>query len=288
MRQHLNGIHDRRRDDVSARARLLATLALPALVVLPATARGQDSVVAGVVVAEVSQRPLPGAQVVVEGAPARGAVADASGHFRITGLSGTEVTLSARLIGYRSATQSVPVGAREVRFALAERPVELNQVIVTGTAGGLQQRALGNSVGRINAAQVVATAPIPDVQNLINGRAAGVVVMPGTGMVGSGAKIRIRSASTFSLSAEPLIYVDGVRVNNEVGTGLAVQAFGSGVVSRLNDFDPEEIESIEILKGPAAATLYGTEAGRGLINIITKQGATEGTRYSFTVKQGAN
>src|SRR5205823_2695692 len=98
MRQHLNGIHDRRRDDVSGLARRLATLALPALAVLPAVARGQDSVVAGVVVAEVSQRPLPGAQIVVEGAPARGAVADASGHFRITGLSGTAVTLSARLI----------------------------------------------------------------------------------------------------------------------------------------------------------------------------------------------
>ena len=116
----------------------------------------------------------------------------------------------------------------------------------------------------------------------------GVVVMPGTGMIGSGSKIRIRGQSTFSLSGDPLIYVDGVRVDNETGSGISVQAFGSGVVSRLNDFDPEHIESVEILKGPAAATLYGTEAARGVINIITKKGTPGVTRWSFTIKQGAN
>src|SRR6185437_3542870 len=93
---------------------------------------------------------------------------------------------------------------------------------------------------------------------------------------------------SFSLSADPLIYVDGVRVDNQTSTGITIQAFGSGVVSRLNDFDPEEIESIEILKGPAAATLYGTEAARGVINIITKKGQSNGTQYSFTTKQGQN
>ena len=67
-----------------------------------------------------------------------------------------------------------------------------------------------------------------------------------------------------------------------------MQAFGSGVVSRLNDFNPEEIESLEILKGPAAATLYGTEAARGVINIITKKGTPGGARFTFDIKQGAN
>jgi TonB-linked SusC/RagA family outer membrane protein len=267
-------------------ASLLGALVLAAIT--GPAARAQEGVVAGSVVAEASQTPLPAVQIIVQGETGKGAMTDASGRFRISGLTGTQVTLTARLIGYRPVTQTVPVGTTDVRFALAERPVELDQVVVTGTAGGQQQRALGNSVARINAAEAVATAPIPNVQNLINGRAPGVVVMPGTGMIGSGSKIRIRGMSTFSLSADPLIYVDGVRVDNETGSGLAVQAFGSGVVSRLNDFDPEEIESIEILKGPAAATLYGTEAARGVINIITKKGTAEGTRYSFTVRQGAN
>ena len=152
----------------------------------------------------------------------------------------------------------------------------------------VEKRAIGNSIAQIKASDVAATAPISSMQDLINGRAPGVVVMPGTGMIGSGSKIRIRGQSTFSLSGDPLIYVDGVRVDNETGSGISVQAFGSGVVSRLNDFDPEQIESIEILKGPAAATLYGTEAARGVINIITKKGTPGATRWSFTIKEGAN
>jgi TonB-linked SusC/RagA family outer membrane protein len=264
-------------------------LALAATVLIaPRPAAAQAGVIAGTVVTDAGQRPLPGAQVTVVGQDGRGAVSDASGRFRISGVTGDQVTVMVRMIGYRVATQTVRVGQTDLRFSMTERPVELDQVVVTGTAGAQERRTVGNSVARVDAATVVATSAVASVQDLINGRAAGVVVMPGTGMVGSGAKIRIRGMSTFSLSAEPLIYVDGVRVNNEVGTGAWVQAFSSGVVSRLNDFEPEQIESIEILKGPAAATLYGTEAARGVINIITKKGASSGTNYAFTVKQGAN
>jgi TonB-linked SusC/RagA family outer membrane protein len=126
------------------------------------------------------------------------------------------------------------------------------------------------------------------VDALLNGRAAGVAVLPGTGMVGAGARIRIRGIGSFSLNPDPLVYVDGVRVDNQTGTGISIQAFGSGVVSRLNDFDPDQIESIEVLKGPAAATLYGTEAARGVINIITKKGSSGGTTYNFKVTGGQN
>jgi TonB-dependent SusC/RagA subfamily outer membrane receptor len=256
--------------------------------VTPRQAHAQDGMITGSVVAEATQAPIAGVQVIVEGQQGKGAMTDASGNFRISGVSGAQVTLTARMIGYRPESRTVSVGATNVRFALATRAVELDQMVVTGTAGGQRQRELGNSVAGINAPDVLANAPVRNVENLINGRAPGVVVMPGTGMVGSGANIRIRGMSTFSLSGDPLIFVDGVRVNNETGSGLTVQAFGSGVVSRLNDFNPEEIEDIEILKGPAAAALYGTEAARGVINIITKKGASSGTRYSVTVKQGAN
>jgi TonB-linked SusC/RagA family outer membrane protein len=264
----------------------LAVLLL-ALIATQAAAQQAEGVISGTVVAAASQRPLAGAQVSVADQPAA-AVTDASGRFHVTGVSGTQVALTVRLIGYRPETRTVTVGATDVRFALTERAVELEQIIVTGTAGPTQERAIGNSVAKINAADVAATAPVSDVQDILNGRAPGVVVMPGTGMVGSGAKIRVRGNTTFSLTEDPLVYVDGIRVDNETGTGLTVQAFGSGVVSRSNDFNPDEIESIEILKGPSAATLYGTEAARGVINIITKKGAANGTRYTFTVKQGAN
>jgi TonB-dependent SusC/RagA subfamily outer membrane receptor len=271
------------------RAALRASRALVlgiAVLAVPRLAAAQDGVIAGTVYTEGSLRPIAGAQISIADQAGKGAVSDASGRFRITGVAGSQVSLNARMIGYRAVTQSVRVGATDVRFLMSERPVELDQIVVTGTAGGQEKRAIGNSVAKVDAAEVVASTQVSSVQDLINGRAPGVTIMPGTGMVGSGSRIRIRGASTFSLSGEPLIYVDGVRVNNEQGSGIAIQAFGSGVISRLNDFNPEEIESIEILKGPAAATLYGTEAARGVINIITKKGASTGTQYAFNVKRG--
>ena len=252
------------------------------------SAQAQQGSVSGTVQIEGALRPLSGAQVTVEGQPGKQAVTDASGRFRIAELSGATVTLSVRALGYRPSTQSVSVGSTNIRFLLSERAIELNQVVVTGTAGGEQLRSLGTSVAKVNVADVAAQTAVPSMDALLNGRTPGVVVLPGTGQVGSGANIRIRGIGTFSLSSQPLVYVDGIRVNNSTGSGISAQAFGSGVISRLNDFDPNEIESIEVLKGPAAATLYGTEAARGVINIITKRGAAGGTKYAFQVQGGNN
>jgi TonB-linked SusC/RagA family outer membrane protein len=254
----------------------------------PAVARAQTGTISGTVVAEGSLRPLANAQVTVDGQTGRGTVTDAGGRFRLAGLSGTSVTLTTRLLGFRQTSRTVQVGATDVRFVLTERAVELNQVVVTGTAGGEQKRALGTSVAQVNAAEVLTKTAVPSIDALINGRAAGVAILPGTGMVGAGARVRIRGIGSFSLNADPLIYVDGVRVDNQTSSGIAIQAFSSGVISRLNDFDPEQIESIEILKGPAAATLYGTEAARGVINIITKKGTAGQTTYDFMARTGAN
>ncbi len=271
------------------RRRVAVTALLVGLAVLTAGAplRAQGGSVGGTIYDQASGRPLSGAQVAVVGAQ-RGVLTDANGHFRLAGLTGASVQLRVVMLGFKEVLRPTRVGDLAVRIPMEEAAVTLNELIVTGTAGGTQKRALGNSVGQIKAADVVAQAPISDVQELINGRAPGVVVQPGTGMIGSGSRIRIRGYNTFSLSPDPLIYVDGIRVDNEAGSGYSMQAFGSSVISRLNDFDPEQIQSIEILKGPAAATLYGTEAARGVINIITKKGAPGGTRYSFQVKQGAN
>ena len=267
----------------------LAGLTLAAIfAVVPRIAQAQEGTVSGTVLVEGAQRPLPGAQVSVDGQAGKETVTDGSGRFRLTGLTGTTVTVSVRALGYRPLSESVTVGSNNVRFVLSTRAVELDQIVVTGTAGGEQLRSVGTSVATVNVADVTAKTSVPSVDALLNGRSPGVTILPGTGMVGAGANIRIRGMGTFSLSSQPLIYVDGIRVNNATGSGISVQAFGSGVVSRLNDFDPSEIESIEVLKGPAAATLYGTEAARGVINIITKKGAAGGTKYSFQTQQGAN
>jgi TonB-linked SusC/RagA family outer membrane protein len=268
--------------------RFVTVAAAMLLVTAPTVARAQGGTISGIVVNEGSQRPLQGVQITVAGQAGRGTLSDADGRFRLAGLPGSTVTLNARLIGYRPASRTAQVGATDVRFTMSERAVELDQVVVTGTAGGEQRRALGTSVAQVNAAEVTAKTAIPSIDALLNGRAAGVAVLPGTGMVGAGSRVRIRGIGSFSLSADPLVYIDGVRVNNQTGTGISVQAFSSGVVSRLNDLSPEQIESIEILKGPAAATLYGTEAARGVINVITKKGMTGATTYDFMARTGAN
>ena len=105
--------------------------------------------------------------------------------------------------------------------------------------------------------------------------------------MGGGSRIRVRGVGSLSLAQEPLVYVDGVRGEQRAATGPINQGFGTNTISRFNDINPEDIESIEVIRGPAAATLYGTEASNGVIQIITKRGSAGGTRWDMSVRQGA-
>jgi TonB-dependent SusC/RagA subfamily outer membrane receptor len=104
--------------------------------------------------------------------------------------------------------------------------------------------------------------------------------------VGTGGSVRVRGVASLSLSNEPLLYIDGVRANNSPDGGPNIRQ--GRQANRLNDINPEDIESIEVIKGPAASTLYGTEASNGVIQIITKRGRTGATQFSFTTRQGTN
>jgi TonB-linked SusC/RagA family outer membrane protein len=258
-----------------------------ALLASASTLHAQANSIAGHVRAIGTNEPLAGAQIsVVNGA--QRATSDETGAFRLTGLTGTEVTLDVRRIGYRSERVPARVGQQDVAVSLTTNPAALDAIVVTGQPGAAQRREIGNAVGVINASDIVATSPIIDAQGLLNGRTTSLVVMPTSGQVGTGSQIRIRGISSLSLSNAPLLFVDGVRVNNDPATGPVSQAFGSAPISRLNDFNPEDIESIEVLKGPSAATLYGTEAANGVINIITKKGRANATRWNLTLRQGMN
>lgn len=263
----------------------LAALLLTVLVAPSLMAQQEPGVIAGRVVAERTQQPLPAAQVAVEGT-SLGAQTGSNGEFRITGVSGTSARITVRRIGYGPVEQTVQVGSTDLVIAMSPRAINLDEVIVTGTTGATESRAVGNAVAQINAADVVGTAPVANFQELLNGRATGVAVIAGSGNVGTGSRVRIRGASSLSLTADPLIYVDGVRVDNAQATGPLNQAFGSRSISRWNDFNPEDIESIEVIKGPAAATLYGTEAANGVIQIITKRGAAGAPQWSLTARTG--
>ena len=247
----------------------------------------QGGSIAGVVVSRSSGAPIGDVQVTVTGTPER-VFTDARGRFRFDDLAGTTVVLQVRRIGFRGVTDTVNVGDTNLRVALEQKVLELSQVVVTGTSSATEIGRVGNAVSRINAADLTQKAPIDGVQDLLNARAAGVVIQRATGAVGSGSRIRIRGASSFSLSNQPLMYVDGVRVDADPATGPANQAFGSASISRYNDFNPDDIESIEILKGPAATTLYGTEASSGVMQVITMQGTPGPARWNLIVRRGAN
>jgi TonB-linked SusC/RagA family outer membrane protein len=271
----------------AARRRWIHVLAVAVGVAARALAAQSAGTVSGTVVAAGAGTPLADAQVTVEGTTG-GTSTDANGRFRLGGLVGETVRLAVRRIGYRPTTEVVRVGTTTVRIALAERAVDLGQVVVTGTAGLAEKKAIGNAVSTVKASDIVATQPIRSFQELLTGRATGVSVVASSGQVGTGSRIRVRGASSLSLSNDPLIYVDGIRVDNTQASGPANQGFASASISRWNDFDPDDIESLEIIKGPAAATLYGTEAANGVIQIVTKRGAAGRPVWSFTFRGGSN
>jgi TonB-dependent SusC/RagA subfamily outer membrane receptor len=248
-------------------------------------ARAQGGSVSGVVL-DRNQIPLENAQVTVQGTRL-GSQTDANGRFRIAGVQGTTATLEIRRLGYKMATATAAVGG-ETRVSMEPASINLDAVVVTGQPGSTARRTLGVDIAQIDASSVTAKAPINNFQNLINGRAPGVTILQNSGVIGSGATVRIRGVSSFALSNTPLIYVDGVRVDNAQGTGPNNQSFGASTTTRWNDFNPDDIESIEIVKGASAATLYGTEAANGVIQIITKKGAQGRPAWDLTVRGGTN
>ena len=269
-------------------------LAGPVHAATPATSElleVRPDVTGAIVVTVTDQRsgqPLQATQVSIP-ALNLGGIADAAGRVTLSNVPAGSHTLEARRIGFRTVTREVQVtsgGSVTVQLTMAEQALALDEVVVTGTAGGTQRRAIGNVVDRISAAEVNAVAPVTNMSQLLGGRSPGVTMLAGAGQVGSGQRIRIRGAGSIGLNNDPIVYIDGVRMDSRPDRGFGQR--GGASVSRLNDIDPESIESIEIIKGPAAATLYGTEASNGVIQIITKRGTSGAPTFDVSVQQGAN
>ena len=265
----------------------MAVLAVAlALTVAPLAAQ---NTITGAVVDGSNQRPLVGAQVVIDGTEL-GGLTDNRGRFLILNAPSGTVTLRVLMIGYREATAQASAD-QAVTIELQETAISLDEIIVTGTVGEQQARSVGNAIGNVDAAVLQEQAPVADVQQMLSATVPGVRIMNSSGSIGEGGIMRIRGAASLTLAATPIVVVDGVRVNGQDGDlGLlaGVGQDGRRAPSRINDFDPDEIESIQIIKGPAAATLYGTEASNGVIQIITKRGARGAPRVNATVRQGAN
>ena len=241
--------------------------------------------VEGTVIDASSQRPLANAQVSIQGTGATvGALTNAQGTFRIPNVAIGQQTVRARLIGYAAGTGSVQVTAGaigRVTIQLRQSAIELSAVVTTGTGGSqVEARKLGNSVASV---EMPTNAPIPSFSDALQGREPGLMILPSSGTTGEGARIRIRGNASLSQNNEPIVYVDGVRIDN--GGGIAGMTGGGGRPSRLDDLNPAAIEKVEVLKGAAAATLYGTEASAGVLLITTKKGSVSNTKWSLEVEQ---
>lgn len=266
-------------------AALLLVLAVP---LARSHAQGNTAIVEGRVTDASNQRPLENVQVTIDGTQL-GAMTNASGNYRITGIpvpGGTaEVVVRVRAIGYSRETRTVTVTAGQTTkrdFAVTVSAIQLNQVVVTGSGQKTEVKRLGNTVAVI---QPPANAPINDISNLLTAREPGVSGLVSGGLSGEGAKIRIRGNASLSQSNEPIIFVDGVRINS--GGGFGIGTGGGGSPSRIDDIDPSTIERVEVLKGAAAATLYGTEASNGVIQFFTKSGTSSSPRWTMQLQQDA-
>ena len=259
--------------------------ALCAAFLLAAPSLGAQQIT-GRVLDQQTGAPMAAVQVFVAGSGI-GALSQQNGRYLLLNVPAGTYTLTAQRIGYRQATAEVTVAAGEtvVRdFALSEEALGLDEIIVTGTPGGTQRRAIGNAVTSVSAAEVTQTVAVSSIQDLLGGRSPGVQFTRQSGNVGTGSTIDIRGVGSFNVGGNPLIYVDGIRVNNSTDTGPTLG--DEKEVNPLDDLNPADIESIEIIKGPAAGTLYGTEASAGVIQIITKRGQEGAAQFDVSVTQG--
>ncbi len=244
-----------------------------------------QGILSGRVTDKAAGNPLVGARVFVLGTSLT-ASTNADGRYRITGVPGGEHQLRASQIGYASITRPITAtdqGATTVDFALVLTPYSLDEVVVTAT-GDQAKREIGNAVSTVEVADLVRNTPVANMNDLLVAKAPGVSVLPGN-LTGSGARVRIRGASSLSLSNNPIYVVDGIRVNSDVNSSAI--GIGGTNPSRVNDLNPEDIESIDIVKGPSASTLYGTDAANGVIVIKTKKGRAGKPVWNAWMEAGA-
>ena len=266
--------------------RLRLLVAALAAAVVPTLAAAQTGTITGRVTNAQNAQPVATATVNVVGTALR-AVTNENGQYRITGVpAGTHQVTASRLgFSTRTVTTSLTAGGTATAdITLSSSAIQLGGLVATATGNEQRTRELGNSVSAIRP-DSVNMAAVSNVSQLIQGRAAGVEVLQSSGTTGTGARIRIRGNNSISLSNDPIVFIDGVRVNSNTQSSqisLAGQDF-----SRLNDINPEEIENIEVLKGPAASALYGTAAANGVIQITTKRGRAGKTRWNVWSEMGS-
>ena len=250
------------------------------LLLLPlGNAMAQQAIIEGIVIDADTGEPLPGTNVLIEGTP-YGASTDLSGEFRIV-ISGDKVTnepinVSTRYVGYRAAKQTITLTAtlQRVTFALEQDIFRLEEIVVTGVAGEIERAKLPFTVERLGEADLQ-TLTHTSVGTMVQGKVAGVTVVQGSGRPGAAPSFLLRGPTSIDASGrdqEPLYIVDGIILS-----------------ASMVDMDALDIESIEIVKGAAASSMYGSQAASGVIQVTTRRGrrsADNAVRYTVRSEVG--
>ena len=262
---------------------MLAPLALLLVSISSALAQGTIS---GRVTAQQSGEPLPESRIAVVGTSLVGSTG-ADGRYVIRNVPTGAWVVRVLRVGYQEQKKSVTMTSGQngtLDFGLEAAIVKLTEVVTTAT--GEQRRVeLGNSVSSIDVSARAQSAPATSMATMLVAQAPGVQVLPGN-ETGTGARIRIRGVNSITLANDPIYIIDGVRMTSSNGSQSGNIFTGGAVQSRAEDINPDEIENIEIVKGPSAATLYGTDAANGVVVITTKRGRAGDIRYHVTAESG--
>jgi TonB-linked SusC/RagA family outer membrane protein len=236
--------------------------------------------VSGKITDEKSE-PLVGVSIVEKGTT-NGTISDIDGNYKIVLKSNNPATLVVTFVGF--GTKELPVkSGSTLDIQMEESSARLEEVVVTGLATNIKRANAGTSVARLNADELTGNGTPTTLDGAMSGKLAGANIVSNSGAPGGGVSVKLRGISTITGSSEPLYVIDGIIVNNsQFQTGAGTGSFNGATsastgsqdqaVNRIADINPADIESIDVLKGPAAAAIYGTRANAGVIVIQTKRG----------------
>jgi len=245
------------------------------------TAQLQAQSLSGVVTDETNQ-PLPGVAVTVVGT-GKGIATDFDGRYIITGLKPGDYAVEFSFIGYKKTKKNITLKAGEAAVLNLKMEVEssqLDEIVVVGY-GVQRKREVTGSVVSLSSKDIT-DIPTPSFENAIQGKATGVQVTTGSGIAGSGSVVRVRGVASISAGGDPLYVVDGIPITQDYFLDGNRGGFNTNPLASIN---PNDIESIEILKDASATGIYGSRGSNGVVLITTKRGK-KGLQYNFSTRVG--
>jgi TonB-linked SusC/RagA family outer membrane protein len=269
-------------------------LLLLSILFISTTAMAQFTVTGSV--KDSQDEPLIGVSILVKGT-ATGTVTDFDGNFSLEVPSGNEATLEISYIGFAAVEQEVSSSNNNVSIVLADQATNLDEIVVTGLATSVKRSNLANAVASIDSKELTGVTSQSTMDGALYGKFKGAEIRSNSGAPGGGMSVKLRGVTSIRGDQQPLYIIDGIFLDNSsisLGTNVVSAAAGGGNTStnqddasnRIADIDPEDIETIEILKGASAAAIYGSRAAGGVVIITTKKGKAGQKNVTFSQTVG--